>query len=613
MTHRLQKCSLGALAISLAFLTVPLFSMSVWVHKNDLPAPRALHGVGVVNGVLYAAGGHGNCFGTNCFTATVARYNEAADTWTDVATLSPRKNHGTVVVGGLIYLIGGDDNDNHINSIEAFDPGTNTSSIVTPMNHVGSMVAAVELGNKLYVMGGSFGRGLIAETYDLSLNTWQALPNLARLTYSAGAAVYEGKVWMIGGTNPDTGEVYAEVDAYDPETNTWSVMPPMPAPRSSSAAVVVGDTLYVIGGFTPGIGGLSTVLKYHPTTGWVAGPDLNVARTSPAGALLNGHIYAVGGVELTAGGVGTAVLSVVESLAVDETADVVPTANAGLDQTLHAGSTVSLDGGGSFDDNTPTHALIYAWSFASTPAGSTVVLSGANTSTPTFVPDRTGTYVVQLIVTDEGARSSAPDSVVVSSTNQAPTANAGTDRVVLVGQVAALSGSGFDPENDTMTFAWTLTSAPAGSSAEPINPNSATPMFVADVAGTYLAQLVVSDGFSSGAADVVEITAVSAGNFSQMAIQDAADLIAGLTPAGVTTTGNQNALTNGLSQAVQFIQSGNLAQARQKLQAAIERTDGCALRGAADSNGPGRDWITTCVAQMPVYQSLVQALAAITP
>jgi len=586
--------------------------MSAWVQENDLPTPRSLHGVGVVDGVLYAAGGNGNCFGTNCFTATVARYNEAADTWTDVATLSPRKNHGTVVVGGLIYLIGGDDNDNHINSVEAFNPATNTSSIVTPMSHVGSMMATVELGNKLYVMGGSFGRGLIAETYDLSLNTWQALPNLARLTYSAGAAVYQGKVWMIGGTNPDTGEVYADVDAYDPATNTWSAMPSLPAPRTSAAVVVVGDTLYVIGGFTPGIGGLSSVLLYHPTTGWVAGPDLNVARTGPAGALLHGHIYAVGGTELTAGGVGTEVLSAVESLSVGETADVAPTAHAGLDQALHAGSTVSLDGSGSFDDNTPTNALVYAWSFASNPAGSTAVLSGANTSTPTFVPDKAGTYVVQLIVTDEGARSSAHDSVVVSSTNQAPTANAGTDRVVLVGQVAALSGSGFDPENDTMTFAWTLTSAPAGSSAEPINPNSATPMFVADVAGTYAAQLVVSDGFTVGIADMVEITAVSLSDFSQMKIQEAADGIASLPPGSVTTAGNQQALTNLLGQAVQSIQAGNQAQARQKLESAIKRTDGCMLRGVPDGGGPSLDWITTCGAQVPVYQSLVQALASIT-
>ena len=43
--------------------------------------------------------------------------------------------------------------------------------------------------------------------------------------------------------------------------------------------------------------------------------------------------------------------------------------------------------------------------------------------------DNAGTYVVQLIVSD-GTSNSPPDTVVVTTQNQIPTANAGADRTV---------------------------------------------------------------------------------------------------------------------------------------------------------------------------------------
>ena len=92
-----------------------------------------------------------------------------------------------------------------------------------------------------------------------------------------------------------------------------------------------------------------------------------------------------------------------------------PTADAGLDQSIHAGNTVQLDGRASFDDNTDSQNLEYAWSFTEQPAGSAATLSGADTATPSLVADLDGNYVVQLIVTDEGDLASDPDEVLIIS------------------------------------------------------------------------------------------------------------------------------------------------------------------------------------------------------
>ena len=102
-----------------------------------------------------------------------------------------------------------------------------------------------------------------------------------------------------------------------------------------------------------------------------------------------------------------------------------PTANAGSDQTIHAGDLVLLDGSLSFDDNTATLDLLFDWTFTSVPAGSSASIVGADTISPSFVADVTGTYNLSLIVTDEDVQASTPDLVIISSENLPPTADAG--------------------------------------------------------------------------------------------------------------------------------------------------------------------------------------------
>ena len=79
----------------------------------------------------------------------------------------------------------------------------------------------------------------------------------------------------------------------------------------------------------------------------------------------------------------------------------------------------------------------------------------------------------------------------------------------------------------------------------------------------------------------------------------------------VPPPGNQRALANFLTQAIQRIQEGKLDQATDKLSKAQDRSDGCVLRGVPDGNGPGRDWITDCVAQEAVHVLIDQALACL--
>ncbi len=91
--------------------------------------------------------------------------------------------------------------------------------------------------------------------------------------------------------------------------------------------------------------------------------------------------------------------------------DNLPVANAGSDQTVQSGSSVSLNGSASYGPQ--DHALIYSWTFLSRPASSNASLSDATIVNPVFNADTRGVFIIQLVVND-GVNSSNIDSVVIT-------------------------------------------------------------------------------------------------------------------------------------------------------------------------------------------------------
>jgi hypothetical protein len=103
-------------------------------------------------------------------------------------------------------------------------------------------------------------------------------------------------------------------------------------------------------------------------------------------------------------------------------ANTAPVADAGPDQEVALGSSVALDGTGSYDDD--GDALSYSWSFASRPAGSSAVIANADSANAGFTPDLFGDYSVRLVVND-GVEESAPDTAIIKTFNNPPVAEAG--------------------------------------------------------------------------------------------------------------------------------------------------------------------------------------------
>ncbi len=183
-----------------------------------------------------------------------------------------------------------------------------------------------------------------------------------------------------------------------------------------------------------------------------------------------------------------------------------PTANAGPDQNVATGASVTLDGSGSADpDGDP---LTYAWSQT---GGTAVTLSSATAVKPTFTaPTTAGTLTFSLLVND-GEVGSTADAVQISVSvppNQPPTSSAGADQNVATGASVTLDGSGSaDPDGDPLTYAWSQTGGTAVtlSSATAVKPTFTAPT----TAGTLTFSLLVNDGEVGSTADAVQITVMT--------------------------------------------------------------------------------------------------------
>lgn len=91
---------------------------------------------------------------------------------------------------------------------------------------------------------------------------------------------------------------------------------------------------------------------------------------------------------------------------------------------------------------------------------------------------------------------------------KAPTASVVASLSVNTGAVAQLDGSASsDPAGRTLAYDWSFTAVPAGSTAALNDPSIAKPSFTPDVAGTYVVQLVVSNGIHPSPPAKVTVTA----------------------------------------------------------------------------------------------------------
>lgn len=155
----------------------------------------------------------------------------------------------------------------------------------------------------------------------------------------------------------------------------------------------------------------------------------------------------------------------------------------------------------------------FTWELVSKPEGSqSELIPGRHTSTYVRITyDTPGYYVIGLTVWGNGLKSEQTRiTVTVAEPNYRPVADAGENQHVNIGDLVFLDGTNSYDDNadDTISYAWTMTSRVYGSNAVLMDTTSPTPSFTPDRAGDYVFRLIVNDGQVDSLADTVTITAV---------------------------------------------------------------------------------------------------------
>jgi len=238
-------------------------------------------------------------------TNTTRIYDVASDSWSFGANAPGTSSEGAGAShGGLFYTAGGRFGTSR-DDLWAYDPASDTWTILAPMNQARTGLAIAVFGNAIYVFGGRTGPfgpctgGVLSsvERYDIDANVWTPVAPMPVALSDRAAAAVGSKIYVFGGCSGFGSGFVNRVDVYDPITNTWSTAANMPTARAGMyAAATKGDAVYVIGGWDGVQPGLQTNEAYHVAKdSWTIETPMPTARAETGAAGHGGRIFIVGG------------------------------------------------------------------------------------------------------------------------------------------------------------------------------------------------------------------------------------------------------------------------------------------------------------------------------
>ena len=146
-------------------------------------------------------------------------------------------------------MIGGQDGNTNLSSVEIYNPITNQWSFgpTLPLSDRGGH--SIVFNNDLYYFSGIGGKGIYK--LDDQSNSWTFESNMTSEKWMFDLAVYENKIWILGGKTHSSGGVYpalSGVEIYDPLLKNFASVGNMIKRRVNSDSWVANNLLFVAGG-----------------------------------------------------------------------------------------------------------------------------------------------------------------------------------------------------------------------------------------------------------------------------------------------------------------------------------------------------------------------------
>jgi N-acetylneuraminic acid mutarotase/Tfp pilus assembly protein PilX len=272
----------------------PPESASGWTAMANMPSPRTGHAVATVNGKIYAIGGTQNL---SAQLNTVEEYDPATNTWTTKAPMPTARWWANAhVVDGKIYVIGGERSSVTQNANEMYDPATDTWTTMASMPSARKAYGSAVVNNKIYIFGGGKTNAATRNTYeyDPATNSWATKKSMPTARKWPNAEVANGKIYVFGGSS---GPGYlTQNEVYDPAGNSWSTKRDLPVGTDAMASEVLGSKIYLTAGRRAGGSPTDSVLMYDTLSdNYVNIANYPLSILNADATTINGKIHVMGG------------------------------------------------------------------------------------------------------------------------------------------------------------------------------------------------------------------------------------------------------------------------------------------------------------------------------
>ncbi|XP_067303549.1 kelch-like protein 33 [Pseudorasbora parva] len=245
-----------------------------WRMLGTLPeTPRFSHGVGVMRGKLYVAGGR-HYYGKADTMKCTYMYDPIQNSWQRLADMHERRSSFTLVIlNDKLYAIGGErDSEVNMETVEVYCPNTNSWSFACPLDQALYCHAASVWNGTIFLSGGLNSQYQCLSSMIL-YHPEQGSTYLAEMRNDRALHCMEtlgDRLYVAGGVSCDAdGHLVDQLacEVYDPVANSWSAIMPFPVPHVGSASAVLEGMVYIIGGYChDNYSDTKSVHRYDPAT-----------------------------------------------------------------------------------------------------------------------------------------------------------------------------------------------------------------------------------------------------------------------------------------------------------------------------------------------------------
>ncbi len=293
MTGLIYRMILILLAITVADIRA-----GGWQVISPLQSPRGGAAAIAYDNKVYVFGGKSI---DNKVLNTVELYTPEQGLWdtTSVPAFTiPRYNASVVIFDNRLYLIGGRDEEKVFNDVEVYDPEQNMWSPVQKLRNDRESLAAAVFNDRIYAIGGQRADYNLVEEiewYNYGENDWlEAIFNLPYPRAAHFSAVVQDTFFMFGGyyygLTKTSYRCFPGQDGYK-----WFPGPALSQGRAYGATARIDSLIYLLGGETSGGKTATTEIYNVYTNSFSEGPALNSARSGMAGAALRDTVFVIGG------------------------------------------------------------------------------------------------------------------------------------------------------------------------------------------------------------------------------------------------------------------------------------------------------------------------------